>query len=226
MSANTKSIKQAGFTIVELAIAISVLSILMIGLLAFMFNSFALVTRNGVLSEMNIDSQNLLRVTAETLRYGAGVRQNNTVSDPNQPSGGWTTSNSAFVIIISVPALDSSKNYIMNSDTGEPYLNELVYYKDGTRLRERILANPSASGNNLTTTCPDSAASSSCPADKVLIDNVKDMVFTLYDQDNNSTNNSVNARSVKIVLDMESVSLGEPISLTNTIRVTLRNNFI
>lgn len=174
---------------------------------------------------MSVDSQNLLRVTAETLRYGAGVRQNNTISDSNQPVGGWTTSNSAFVIIITVPALDTSKNYIINSDTGEPYLNELVYYKDGTKLRERILANPSASGNTLTTTCPDSVANVSCPADKLLIDNVKDMVFTLYDQDNNTTSDPLAARSVNIDLSMEKVSLGDTIAFTNTIRVTLRNNF-
>jgi prepilin-type N-terminal cleavage/methylation domain-containing protein len=225
VSASTKSTKQSGFTIVELTIAITVITILMASLIAFMFNSFALISRNGALAEMSTDSQNLLRQTVEALRYGAGVRQSNSITDDNQPSG-WTTSNSNFVIVISVPAQDNTREYIIDSDTGEPYLNELVYYKDGDTLRQRTLAHPSASGNSLTTTCPDATASPTCPADKTLIEHLDDMVFTLYDQDNNSTNNPLLARSVKIDLDMKRTTLGEDLTFTNSIRVTLRNNFI
>lgn len=227
MSDNTKlTVSQAGFTIVELAISISIITILMASLMAFMFNGFALITRNGAMSEMSTDSQNLLRSTVEAMRYGAGIRQNNTITDPHQPSGGWTTSNSNFVIVISVPAFDSNKDYIIDSDTGEPYLNELVYYKDGNTLRQRTLANPNADGNVTATSCPDAQVTVSCPADRKLLDYLDDMVFTLYDQDNNSTTNPLLARSVKISLDMERQSLGETLNFSNSIRVTFRNNFI
>lgn len=222
---NTKDYDQAGFSIVELTASIAIMSILMIGLMTFMFNSFALITRNGTLTEMSNDSQNLLRVTVETIRYGAGVRQNNTITDPNQPVGGWTTSNASFVIVISVPALNSSRNYIIDSDTGEPYLNELVYYKSGAQLRQRTLAHAGATGNTLKTSCPDSLATTSCPADKKLINNVDSMVFTLYDQDNIQTTDPLIAKSVKIDLDMKRNSVGGSVNFTNSIRVTLRNNF-
>jgi len=213
-----------GFTIVELTLSMVVMSILFIGLSGFMFNSFGIVNKNAASSDMSIDSQNLLRATVETLRFGAGVRQSNTINDANQPTG-WSTSNSNFVIIISVPALNSSKNYIINPDTGTPYLNELVYYKDGSLLKQRILANPAAVGNTISTTCPDNNSSSSCTSDKRLVDNVKSMVFTLYDQDNGVTSDPLMAESIGINLVMERIIFGEIISFTNNIRVTLRNNF-
>ncbi|HCM51906.1 TPA: hypothetical protein DIS56_02115, partial [Candidatus Saccharibacteria bacterium] len=62
-------------------------------------------------------------------------------------------------------------------------------------------------------------------ADKTLAEYVKTMVFTLYDQDNNSTNDPLAAQSVKIDLGMERTSFGSTFSLDNSIRVTLRNRF-
>jgi len=70
------------------------------------------------------------------------------------------------------PALDSSKNLIMNGS--QPYQNEFVLYMNGTtdQLLMRRLANPSATGNTTVTTCPPAQATSSCPADKVIINNL------------------------------------------------------
>jgi hypothetical protein len=188
-------------------------------------NYFTVVTRNNILIDMTADSQNLLRSTVEELRYGAGVRQTNAISDPNAPGSGWNTSNANFVIIIAMPALDSDENYIIDTDTGNPYNNEFVYFKQGATLYKRTLAHPSASGNSTTTSCPEAIATSVCPADKKLIENVNDMVFDLYDQDDVTTNDPLLARSVRINLSMERDTFGEPLTLDNNIRVTLRNNF-
>lgn len=174
---------------------------------------------------MSADAQNLLRATVEQLRYGAGVRQSNTVSDPNAPVGGWNTSNASFVIIIAVPAIDSDRNYIIDSATGSPYNNELVYFKDGTTLYRRTLAHPDAVGNTLKTSCPEALSSPSCPADNKLVENLDSMVFTLYDQDDATTTDPLLARSVKIDLGLEKKSFGNPLTLDNSIRVTLRNQF-
>jgi hypothetical protein len=174
---------------------------------------------------MTNDSQNLLRVMVEELRYGDGVRQTNTISDPHAPSGGWNTGNSSFVIITAVPALDTSNEYIINPNTGDPYMNEYIYYKNGTTLYKRTLANPSASGNRSVTSCPASVATASCPADRKLVENVSSMTFTLYDQDNGTTASAVAARSVQIDLTLSKDTFGQPITYDNSIRITLRNNF-
>src|SRR5206468_6271724 len=173
----------------------AVIGVTFIGLIAYYFVT---ISRNNALAEMTITSQNLMRTTVENIRYGDGVRQTNTISDPNAPSGGWNTSNSSFVIIIAVPALDATRNYIIDPNTGSPYMNELVYYKNGSTLMERILANPSATGDRLHTTCPPNLANGSCPADPTLATYVNSMTFTLYDQNAATTADATAARSVNI----------------------------
>ncbi|HUY85151.1 MAG TPA: prepilin-type N-terminal cleavage/methylation domain-containing protein [Candidatus Dormibacteraeota bacterium] len=226
MSANkTAGPRQAGFTLVELMVAVSVLAVIGVVFLGLIANYFVVITRNNELTEMTINSQNLLRTTVENIRFGDGVRQTNTITDPNAPSGGWNTSNTSFVIVIAVPAVDSSHNYIIDPSTGSPYMNELVYYKSGTDLMERILANPSATGNTLETSCPASLATSTCPADTQLANYVSSMTFTLYDQNAAVTTDPTLARSVKINLTMQRNAPGEPLSLYTSTQVTLRNRF-
>ncbi|HEX5456161.1 MAG TPA: prepilin-type N-terminal cleavage/methylation domain-containing protein [Candidatus Saccharimonadales bacterium] len=216
---------QSGFTIVELTITITLMAILSVGFIAAFTNFLVSSQRTNTRIEMTNDSQNLLRVLVEELRYGAGVRQTNSITDPNAPAGGWNTDNTNFVIITAVPALDSSNEYIIDPDTGEPYMNEYVYYKTGTTLYKRTLANPGATGNRSVTSCPASLASASCPADRELVENVGSMTFTLYDQDNATTTTALNARSVQIDLTLSKDTFGQPITYDNSIRITLRNNF-
>lgn len=214
-----------GFTVVELAIGISVASILFLAFMAAIVNYFTLITQNNTLIDMTTQSQSLLLSTVDLLRVGNGVRQTNSITDPNAPSGGWNTSNTNFVIVISTPALDASHNYITDPSTGSPYMNELVYYKSNTSLMKRSLANPGAAGDNLLTSCPPSLASPSCPADADLADNFQSMAFTLYDQDGNTITDPTLARSIGIKLNMQKNVFGAMISLNNSIRVTLRNRF-
>lgn len=217
--------RQTGFTLVELLLSITIIGIISVSLIAVITNYLVIITRNNVAVDMTVDSQNLLRATVEELRYGAGVRGSNTILDPNGPGGGWTTSNANFVIIIATPAQDSSGNYIIDPGTGSPYNNELVYFKQGSILFKRILAHPNALGNTERTSCPEPAANPSCPADRRLNETTKDMIFTLYDQDDAETADPLLARSVKIDLLLERDTFGEPLLLNNTIRTTLRNTF-
>lgn len=222
---NIRNTRQTGFTIVELLVSISLIAIISVSMLAVFTNYLGIITRNNVLVDMTGDSQNLLRTTVEELRYGAGVRQTNAINDPHGPSGGWNTANTSFVIIIAVPAVNASGEYIIDASTGQPYRNELVYFKQNRTLFKRTLAHPDATGNKSVTSCPETFVSSSCPADKKLTENVKDMNFTLYDQDDTLTTNTQMARSVKIDLQLERDTFGDPIRFDNSIRVTLRNTF-
>ena len=214
-----------GFTVVELMVGITIGSILFLAFMAALTNQFVLITKNNASIDMAANSQNLLRTTVEALRVGDGVRQTNIIADANAPSGGWNTSNADFVIVIASPALNSARNYIIDPNTGGPYMNELVYYKSVDSLMERRLANPSASGNSLVTSCPPSSSSQSCPPDKLLADYVQSMTFTLYDQDNNLTTDPTLARLIQIDLGLRRTVFGSAISINNSIWVTLRNRF-
>ena len=223
MSDNTKN--QSGFTLPELVLSISLIAIISVSLLSAVTYYFAYVTRNNVAVDMTANSQNFLRATVEELRYGSGVRQTNTIGDANAPAGGWNTSNANFVIIISVPATDSANNYIVDSLTGSPYNNELVYYKQGNNLYRRKLANSQATGNSMATTCPPASASASCPADTLLLENLDTVTFDLSDQDHATTTDPLRARFVKVNLNMRKDSFGNPVTLNNSVQVALRNNF-
>lgn len=226
MSANTKPPKsEGGYTLAELNLSIFILAIIMVSIMTVFTNYFVLLTRNGVDLNMSVDTQNLLRTVTEELRYGAGVRQTNTISDPYGPGGGWNTSNTNFVIITAVPAIDANRQYIIDPILGTPYINELVYYKDGTKMYKRTLANTAAIGNIFKTSCPPASATPTCPADILLADNFQSMVFSLFDQDNNPTTNPLLARSVAINLTMQKDTFGAPLTLDTTIRTTLRNHF-
>lgn len=227
MLGNIKRISRdtRGFTIVELNITILLLALMGITLLSI-FGSFIVnSTRTNYMIEMTNDSQNLLRVMVEELRYGAGVRQTNTIDDANAPGGGWNTDDTNFVIITAVPALDTGNDYIIDVATGEPYMNEFVYYRQGSFLYKRTLANPDALGNRFKTSCPPASATTACPADRKLIETINAMTFTLYDQDNALTTDPLLARSVKIDLTLAKNTFGTPVTFDNSIRTTLRNTF-
>lgn len=227
-----KRLGQRGITITELIISISIMAVLSLILVTVFANYMVLITRTNEALHLTVDSQNLLRTMEEEIRYGAGVRTNNTITDPNQP-GGWNTGNSNFVIIIAVPVLDKDGNYIKDILTGEPYHNELVYFKSGGSLHKRVLANTCNNTcrptdlipNSRRTTCPASAVTATCTLDPKQIDNIDTLSYTLYDQDNAVTTDPTLARSVKIDLTVSKDTFGDPLTLTTSTRSTLRNTY-
>jgi len=223
VSDNTNS-HSRGFTIVELVIAVVVAGILVATLLTVTFSFYGNSIRNSTQSRLAVESQNILRTIVEELRVSSGVRGSNTITDPNGPGGGWTTSNASLVLIISTPVMDSSNQFVINSSTGDPYQNEIVYYANNKTLYKRYLANVSAPGNQFKTSCPIALATAACPADVVLSRRFKTMTFVFYDQDDAITTTLANARSVKMTIDMIQNAFGQTIEFTNNIRMTMRNS--
>ncbi len=208
----------------ELNTTIALMAILGVAFMAIFTTLITTTNRINNSIEMTNQSQSLLRILVEELRYGAGVRQTNAISDPNNISG-WNTGNSNFVIITAVPALTTSNAYIIDPISGGPYLNEYVYYRQGALLYKRTLANTSAVGNRSNTSCPPASVSASCPADRQLVNGLDSIVFSLYDQDNAATSNLLLARSVKIDLTLQKKTFGSALIFDNSVRTTLRNNF-
>ncbi|MBW3568719.1 hypothetical protein KY385_01160 [Candidatus Parcubacteria bacterium] len=216
---------EGGFNLVELNIAMGVAAVLSVAFLTIFTTFLVTATRTNDSIDMTAKSQILLRSLVEELRYGAGVRDTNSIDDPNLAgtTGEWTTSNADTVLITAVPAEDSSGAYIIDPDTGSPYYNEYVYYKEGSILYKRTLANASATGNTAKTSC--GTETPTCPADRKLIETLDSMVFALYDQDDALTTVSTEARSIKIDLSLNKNSYGKALTFDNSIRITLRNVF-
>jgi hypothetical protein len=159
----------------------------------------------------------------EDTRLADSLSATNTLTDANAPSGGWVTSDPSNVLIIDTPAIDVNRDLIFNSSTGYPYKNEVIYYTNGTKMYRRTLKNTLATGNILTTTCPPTNTTSSCPADKLFTKYLKDLTFTFYDETDATTANAALARSVKITVTTERKVNGKTVTFANSIRTTMRN---
>lgn len=211
----------AGFSMVELMIAIGIAVVLSSVLITFTLTYVADVFRSRVAAELAVESNFVLQTMVEDIRLADGIATTNTLMDANQPSGGWTTSDSSNRIVINSPALTASRDIIYDSSTGYPYRNQYIYFISGTTLYKRVLKNDSATGNTAVTTCPTS--SSTCPADKNYTSNIQDLTLQFFDIDNASTVDPASARSIKVGIVMSRKSYGKTITLSNSIQVTLRN---
>ena len=91
---------QAGFTITELVIAITVAGILAVAIFIATFDYYADVNRSQASTDMALSSQNILGQMTSDIRLADAISSTNSITDPNGPAGGWVTSNPSNVIII------------------------------------------------------------------------------------------------------------------------------
>ena len=216
-------LNQSGLTIVELMISIGIAGVLATVLLTVSLTFFGSTIRSQVTSEMIVESHFALRTLTEDLRLGESILAAPTLTDANEPAGGWATSDSGNVLIISAPAVDSNNQVIYDESTGNPYTNELIYFVDDGVLHKRFLKNTLAAGNSVTTSCPEAAASSSCPADREYTTHADDIGLTFYDLNNVETADPTQARSVRFNLSMSRRVFGSTVNFDNSILVKLRN---
>lgn len=195
----------------------------MIPLSALTIDYFGKMIARSTEAQLATESQILLRSFVEELRTASSVKDSTSISDPNEPVSGWSTSNENLILIISTPALNASKQFIYDPLTSKPYQNEYVYFAEGNRLYKRILAHPNATANSAQTTCPAAISTASCPHDRVLTENFKAMSFVLYDQDDAVTSTIALTRSLVVNVSMEKPAYERKIKFNNSMRMTMRN---
>jgi prepilin-type N-terminal cleavage/methylation domain-containing protein len=211
---------QDGFTIAELLIAVSVAAIASV----LIFTAFVYVN-GSILKEqtktaMIRDSQLFLRRMVEDVRISNNIKTSNDIAD-SYNGGGWTTSDPAYILIITVPATDENKNLVYDDITGQIYYHEVVYFGDSGTMYRHLLANPGATDSIQTSTCP--APNVGCLRDIKLVENLENMLFKFYDSNDVITTIPENARSVEITINLRKRLYGEDIVTSNTTRMTLRN---
>jgi prepilin-type N-terminal cleavage/methylation domain-containing protein len=215
--------QNSGFTITELVLSLTISGILAIMIFTATFYYFINTSQAETATTLALESQSILTQLTEDIRLADSIASTNTISDPNGPGGGWTTSDPSNIIIIESPAINSSRDIIYNSSTGFPYRNEFIYFMSGTTMYKRILANTSATGNTAKRTCPAASANSTCPADRLFSSNISNLTFTFYDASDATTADATQARSIVLTVNMAKKNFGKNITLNNSTRVTLRN---
>ncbi|MDB5170528.1 MAG: hypothetical protein JWO35_222 [Candidatus Saccharibacteria bacterium] len=90
------------------------------------------------------------------------------------------------IIYFNRPSIDTSKNFIMNGT--QPYEDDVILYMNGTtkQLLARTIANSSAANNRAKTSCPAALATTNCPADIVIAEDVSGAVTRYFSRSGNT----------------------------------------
>jgi len=206
-------------TIIETLIAMFIAAIISTLLLTITVTLYGTTLKQQLYAEMILDSQQVLSRMMNDIKFSDKIFSSTTITDPNKV-GGWTTS--APTLVVGEPAFDKDRNFIYEAATGYPYKNEVIYFLSNSAMYRRTLKNVNAVGNTAVTSCPTSTAT--CALDIKLASRVASLTFTFYDVNNAITLTPTLARSVQVTIVMSGKVYGQTITLTNTVRGTLRNN--
>jgi hypothetical protein len=198
-------LNEKAYTIPELLVVMLVTTFFTSLLLVFTINYW----RYGSSLEADLDTLGTRLNASDFLRDAVGVSTglimqtsipdaHATVPDPSVgtswvtihaipgsiPIGSATTTTP--VIYYRRPALNATGNYIMNGT--QPYEDEYVLYLDGSTksLKQRSLANTSATGDRLKTSCPAALATTSCPADKTVATDITSISMRYFSRTGNT----------------------------------------
>lgn len=197
---------QDGFTISELMIVVVITAIftMILGIVTISY------WRYGYILESDLSTISTRQNASDNLRSSIGtssglIIQNGTQddhvlnADPDQASGKYWlpihaipgnksaggTGSYTPVVYYRRFSVNATGSYIMNGT--QPYEDEYVLYLDGSKktLMQRLLASPGASGNKFKTSCPPSLATSACPADKIIAENVSSIDLRYFSRTGN-----------------------------------------
>lgn len=103
--------RQGGFTLAELVIVLPVATIITVSLVSILFTQYGSVLAESSRANLRASGQALLTTMQDellfTIEYGHTLQEN--LSDPNDPSGGWTYDTDPDTLIIHEIALDGTR---------------------------------------------------------------------------------------------------------------------
>jgi prepilin-type N-terminal cleavage/methylation domain-containing protein len=201
-----RRLDQHGFSLVEMMSVLIVTAIFVGLILVFTFNYW----RYGSLLEADMDTF-VTRLNAgdrlrEMISSSSGLIIQNSIPDTNRhvpdpadstgqywiplhaiPGNKPVGASGTFTPLIYFRrfSFDGSKAFIMNGT--QPYEDEYILYMNGStkQLLLRSLANESAPGNTLKTTCPPAIATTACPADQVIASDIDSIDMRYFSRTGN-----------------------------------------
>lgn len=202
---HSDSINQSGFTIVEVLIVTLLTSMLTTLILFFTFNYWRFGYTVGADLDTFVTRINAEDYLREVIGTSSGFILQNSIPDVNSlspqsfGSSYWLTQHAVpgnFVVGSSgtITPLLYYKRYSL-TNTGayiynglQPYEDEYILYLDGTtkQLLVRSLANTSASGNKIQTSCQAAIATATCPADKVIASDIASVDRRFFSRSGNT----------------------------------------
>lgn len=221
-----KTRNQSGFTMVEVLVAVTVSTLMIIVITNFLLRNLQTSSLETVRANIQREVQQTLDIVATDVRLSANADLNNRNPDANSPGGagnqyGWSSTAATLVL---ATAATTANNSIIFSDPANYVTtkNNIVYFVSNGTLYKRVLA-ASTAGNSAKTTCPAAKVTTSCPADKELIHNVTNFSVTYVDGNNTSVT-PTNARSIELNLTASVSKYKKAQSASYKTRMVFRND--
>lgn len=216
--------KTAGFTLVELLVALVVAGIISLVIGSYMVENIQQNALANIRQDTLQETQLSLDLAANDIRLSANADDNNRWPDSYAPSGAdpYSWASNGGTLVLATAAQNTSgviqfidaKNYITEK-------NNIIYFVNNGTLYKRTLAAP-ISGNAANTSCPVASSTPSCPADKQLIKNVTLFSVTYLDGQNLSVI-PTEARSIELHLTVSKQVYKQQISADYKTRMVFRN---
>jgi prepilin-type N-terminal cleavage/methylation domain-containing protein len=225
------SSRQAGITLIEMLISISIIAILVVATSTYFVNQLINAARTDTLSSVQSNTKQAIEIVAKDIRAARTVEATNVFADANGPGGnpyGWISdSSSPSTLVLAIPAVDSSGNLLyVDASHNAIYTNDVVYYiynpnTTSATLYRRTIANPVV-GNSATTTCPP-PGTNTCPGDAHVVDNIANMVVSYYDTTDNTVATPTSSYSISVQLTEYQIRFNRKFNSTINSRISLRN---
>jgi type II secretory pathway pseudopilin PulG len=220
-----KKLDSGGMTLVELSVALVLITAISAVIVGFAVDKIQQSTKQTIRYDLLSNAESGLNTVANDIRLSSRADDANRWQDDNAPSApsnklSWVSNSTTLVLAIG--AQDSDNNIIF--DDAHDYVsakNNYIYYVKNKTLYRRILAAP-VSGNKAHTSCPPASATTSCPADKEVMDNVSSFNIKYYDGSSQIVTPS-NARSVELSITLLVHRYTQDISASYTTRMVFRN---
>lgn len=218
--------RQNGFTLTEIVISLAITSLVIIGILNFAAISIVQYSVASARAQVLSEAQSALDVVNNDIRLSASADDQNRWEDqyaPGAPANeySWESDNDTLVL---ARVVEDDDGDIIFSDPAQyiSHKNNVIYFLQNGTLYRRILADP-VNGNSVSSTCPAGQASSSCPADRVILRNVRSLTFS-YRNGEDVVVQPVDARSVEISVRVGQRRYGRDIDVTYSTRTVFRND--
>jgi prepilin-type N-terminal cleavage/methylation domain-containing protein len=223
---------EAGFSLLELIVAMSILSVLSIAMSSFVLNSIRSTNQDYNQTVVLVNTKSAVDSVAREVRQARSVEANNSLPDSNAPGGSllpysWSgAAGSGSSLILAEPARDSSGNLIYADGLHTSlYTDDVIFYLDSSdhRLYKRVLANTLAPGDVATTTCPPAKATSGCPADAVVVEDVANLTTSYLNSSDQTITIPSGTEAVVFTVTESKIIGARTYSSSYTTTASLRN---
>lgn len=199
---------QKGLTLVEVLVALTTMSVLIVVLVAFLVNYWSFSMYQQADLDSMVERLNASDYVRENIGSSTGLITQNSIVDANvgyqDPLYGSGTywfpihavpsviakdQNGAISPVIYYKRLSTNPSNQLLYNGSQPYEDEFIMYIDSAsrELRVRTLVNPNTTATNkLKTTCPPQSASAACPKDTTLISGVQSVEKRFFSRSGNT----------------------------------------